>query len=142
MVVLFRWTFKFVDKVIHKNLANWFPTNKRTFTVFVFVHSLFSVVCSDTTVQVRREWNAHTHVLYCHIFYLHVQSLEHVIQWSSFIAIIFISLFFIVKHKSCCWFSIKFDFHSMECQDLWYLLYHVYGTGIAICRRSCSNLWT
>lgn len=134
------------------HLNSWIKSSIKTWQIgsqrikelsqYFFVHSLFSVVCSDTTVQVRREWNAHTHVLYCHIFYLHVQSLEHVIQWSSFIAIIFLSLFFIVKHKSCCWFSIKFDFHSMECQDLWYLLYHVNGTGIAICRRPCSNLWT
>ena len=32
-MVLFRWTLKFVDKVIHENHENWYPTNKNTFTV-------------------------------------------------------------------------------------------------------------
>ena len=38
MVVLFRWTLKFVDKVIHENHENWYPTNKSTFTVICPFH--------------------------------------------------------------------------------------------------------
>ena len=61
MVVLFRWTLKFVDKVIHENHENWYPTNKSTFTVYIYQLKRYFRACfsyhdyHDRGLLLRRE---------------------------------------------------------------------------------------